>query len=200
MHTRWRSLYPFDWDFRGCPREELPILYNYEFSRESAWIRGQVAFVRRGTIAGSTYWAPNPSFGWSWPAQSYLSIPERARLKRLYAMMEADARDRELLQILSPPPITQPSRRTGRASPMARYRYQLLALSVARLRVGHTASETLTILDAEFKKDSPFADVSALERSQRKAHRFLVSFVLKARQQLEHGRWFPPFGPYIVWP
>jgi hypothetical protein len=196
--SRWRSSYPFDWDFRCCPPEELPILYNYEYSRESVWIREQVDFIRHGPVpSATTYYSPNPSFGWpEWPVQSYLSIPENERLRRLYSLL----RDHEqFVELLHPPKIYASPTRTGRASYAARYADQLRALSVARLRISHTAAETLALL-GQLHDPPTYTDTTALERAQRKAHRLLVRFVLLAKAQLTHGHWFPPFGAYIIRP
>jgi len=195
--SKWRSSYPSDWDFRSCPPDELPILYNYEFSRESAWIREQVEFIRHAQNSAPTYWSPSPSFGWpEWPLQSYLSIPELERLRRLYGLTSAQERFAELL---NPPKILAAPTRTGRASYRAGYADQLRALSVARLRVGRTAAETRALL-AQLYDPSPYAEETALERAQRKAYRVLVRFVLLAKAQLAHGRWFPPFGAYVIRP
>jgi hypothetical protein len=126
--SKWRSSYPLDWDFRSCPPDELPILYNYEFSRESGWIGEQVEFIRCGHSTSPTYWAPNPAFGFpEWPAQGYLSIPEVERLKRLYGLLSEHGR---FVELLNPPKILPLRTRTGRASYRAGYGDQLRALSV----------------------------------------------------------------------
>jgi hypothetical protein len=172
-------------------------LYNYEFSRESAWIGKQVEFIRYGRVTSPSYWSPNPSFGWSeWPLQSYLSIPELERLRRLYGLL---SEHEQFVELLRPPKILTPATREGRASNAARYTDQLRALSVARLRVGRTAAETLTLL-AQLYDPSPYRDTTALERAQRKAHRFLVSFILRANERIKNGLWFPPFGGYVIRP
>jgi hypothetical protein len=196
--SKWRSSYPFDWDFRSCPPEELPILYNYEFSRESAWVRRQVEFIRYGHVMPPTYWSPNPAFGWrEWPTQNYLSIPEVERLRRLYGLLSGHE---QFVALLRPPTILAPATREGRASFAARYSDQLRALSIARLRTDWTAVETFALLREIYAKRVPYSDVTAMERAQRKAHRFLVSFVLRAEERIKEGLWFPPFGGYVIRP
>jgi hypothetical protein len=175
----------------------MPLEHNYEYSREAAELRELVAFMRQGSIPGPTYWESIPD-GWpEWAERSYRSIPQAERLRRLEALAESDERFRDLLR---PPQLPGPPYRTGRASDAARYRDQLRALMVARLRVQGTAVETLELLWQAYGPGVPYRDVTALERARRKAHRFLVSFLFRARAQLEHGCWFPPFGGYLVRP
>jgi hypothetical protein len=175
---------------------EKPFLYNYEYSRESAELRELVAFIRHGRMQEPTYWAPNPAFGWpEWPDRSYLCIPQTERLWRLSALAESHAKVHHLL---NPPPFERPATREGRASFAARYNDQLRALSLARLRVDWTAKETFALLREIYGERAPYGDVTAMERAQRRTHRVLVAFILRAKAGIEHGLWFPPFGSYVI--
>jgi hypothetical protein len=157
--------------------------------------------MRQGSIPSPTYWESIPDFGWpEWPEQSYRSIPQTERLRRWEALAANKVQFRELLRELLPALLPEGPLRTGRAAAAARYRYQLRALMVARLRVQWTAVQTLEFLRQAYGPEVPYSDVTALERTQRKAHRFLVGFLFRARAQLEHGCWFPPFGGYLVRP
>jgi hypothetical protein len=197
-HRRWRPYYPHDWDNEDCEQWEVGWWHNWEFSREALEIRDRVEFFRSGSITGPTYWAAIPDFGWpEWPEHSYLSIPQAERNRRWEALAVNDVRFRELLQ---PPQLPAGPGRTGRAAAAARYRDQLQALMVARLRVKWTAVETLGLLKEAYGFEVRYSDVTALERAQRKAHRFLAEFIFRTRTQLEHGRWFPPFGGYVIRP
>jgi hypothetical protein len=196
---RWKPLYPLDWDFSECPDFEERILYCYEFSRESQALRERVAFIRYGTLPEPTYWAPSSDFGWAeWPAQRYLSVAQTERVRRLGILAVTKERHASLF----PRETTERTagrKRTGRASDAARYHDRLRALSVARLRVNHGAAETLQILE-RIDGRKVYSDTTALERAKRKVHQFLVEFVWRAETQIEHGRWFPPFGIHLIQP
>jgi hypothetical protein len=82
-------------------------LHDYEYSRESGWIKDRVDFIRHGTIEEPTYWSPRSSWGWSeWPAEGYLSIPETIRRQRLQILFARNYD--ELLALSVRPPITGP--------------------------------------------------------------------------------------------
>jgi hypothetical protein len=85
-------------------------LHDYEYSRESGWIREQVDFIRHGQIPAPTYWSPNPSFGWSeWPEESYLSIPDDERKKRLQRVAATNYDELRALSVRPPITGTPPS-------------------------------------------------------------------------------------------
>jgi hypothetical protein len=196
----WQPSYSQDWDCTKCLQTELSKLYCYEFSRESLALRDRVAFIRHGKIEESSYWSPFHTFGWlEWPEQSYLSIPQAERVQRLEALALADGKVIELLPREQSAKISERDTRTGRASAQARYRDQLRALSVARLRVNYGVEETRQILTRTYGHE-PYSDVTALERAKRKAHRFLIRFVLQAEAHIAQGLWFPPFGNHIIRP
>jgi hypothetical protein len=197
--NRWQPSFPEDWSLIEYLQRELPALYCYEFSRESQALRDSVEFVRHGKITELTYWQPCPEFGWAeWPAQSYLSIPQAERLERLNALT---LRNEKILELFPKPIVKTPARprHTGRASDEARYHDQLRSLSVARLRVNFSAAEALELLSRTNGR-ALYSDTTALERAKRKAHRFLIGFILRAETQIAHGLWFPPFGNHIVKP
>jgi hypothetical protein len=115
-------------------------LHDYEFSRESAWIREQVEFIRYGQIPAPSYWSPLPTFGWPewWPAHSYLSVPEEERKSRLQLLAATNYDELRALSVR--PPITgSPAR--GKIMPI--YLDDNLSLSeqyealLALLRVEH---------------------------------------------------------------
>ena len=81
---------PFDLDFSSCPPEQRAALLSYERSRDDDFVRERVAFIRSGIIEGSTYWSPNPEFGWSeWPSTPFLSIDATVRAQRLGLLYHA---------------------------------------------------------------------------------------------------------------
>ena len=101
----------------------MGYLHDYEYSRESAWIREQVDFIRYGRIEAPTYWSPNPAFGWpEWPNKSYLSIPANERQKRLPKLLatndEGKARVRDDLLALSVRPPIQGEPTRGKIIPV----------------------------------------------------------------------------------
>jgi hypothetical protein len=198
VRNRWRPHYPHDWDLRGGLDLERAFLHNYEFSRESSELREWVASIREGRIEEPTYWSAAPTFGWpQWPQEGYLGIPQAERLWRLSALAQSCPRVRELLHLSLEGRVAT---REGRAASAARYNDQLRALSIARLRVDWTARETFALLREIYGEQTPYSDVTALERAQRRAHRYLTAFTLRAKAQISGGQWFPPFGAYLIRP
>jgi hypothetical protein len=210
------SLQPLDWNFSSCPPDDLPVLYCYEFSRESISLRETVDYMRHGESHG--YWSPIPDFGWTeWPAEPFLSIPPAERARRI-------------VQLFTPNPVTdvvhalvkQPLNNSifeqqiaiakhvreqctdgPEAPPKGRRANalddQLRALSITRLRQHHSAREVIDLLQEHFLKVA-YKDPSNLDRAKAKLPRHLTAFVLRAQGQIQEGRWFPPFGPYLIKP
>jgi hypothetical protein len=210
------KLAPLDWNFSSCPPAELPILYNYEFSRESGDLRDDIDFMRRGRPSGSTYWSPVPDFGWpEWPLLPYLTIPPAERQRRI-AMLFAPNSVGDIVQALSEQPLNsalwedqlaiakhvREGCTTAKALPRNRsasYRDCLRTLSVYRLRQYHSARETKDLLGEHFRK-AAYNHPGNIDRAKREFMRHLYAFVLRAQDQAGKGYWFPPFGPHLVRP
>ena len=57
MRHGWQSAYPGDWCVAGCPIPEMAPLHDFEYSRESGWMRAQVNFIRHGQIPAPSFWS-----------------------------------------------------------------------------------------------------------------------------------------------
>jgi hypothetical protein len=215
------KLQSLDWNFTSHAPDELPVLYNYEFSRSSARLREWVKFIRRGKIKGPTYWTPDPQFGWpQWPQQPYLAIPAEERADRLQALFKKDTSADELLALreqlfrregpkleeifsalLRLPNAASQNRAVGRAATKAKYRDELRSLAVYRLREYHSPQVACRMYNTAYTAyGQTYGDVDALEKARRKAHRYLTAFVLSAAANASRGLWFPPFGTSLTSP
>lgn len=87
----------------------------------------------------------------------------------------------------------------NRSASTARYRDQLRTLSVHRLRQHYSAPDVLELLREHYRK-SAYNDPSNLDRAKRRCASYIVAFSLRAQEQIRQGRWFPPFGPYLIKP
>jgi hypothetical protein len=214
------KLHPLDWNFSSCPPTELPILYCYEFSRESVYLREAVDYLRHGRPAGLTYWSSIPDFGWpEWPKSPILLIPPAERRRRIAQLLVPNPITDIVCALAEQPPdsslfsrqlaiarhVREQSTPTAKASPRnrsavaARYRDQLRALSVYRLRRHYRAREVMGLLREHFRK-AAYNDTSSLYKAAKRARQHLAAFVLRAHSQLDKGQWFPPFGPCLIEP
>jgi hypothetical protein len=212
------KLQPLDWNFSTCPAGELPILYCYEFSRESSSLREIVDYMRYARPEGPTYWLLIPAFGWrEWPLYPFLSIPEPERRRRIEQLLTPNPVS-DIVHALAeqPPgsslweqqlaiaksiraqstPVSKAPRKGRRANAL---HDQLRMLSVYRLRQHHSAGEVIDILREHFRK-ATYNDPSNLDRAKRELPKHLTAFVLRAQGQIQKGCWFPPFGPYLIKP
>jgi hypothetical protein len=212
------KLQPLDWNFSACPPAERPILYCYEFSRESSSLRETVDYMRNGRPEEPTYWSNIPDFGWSeWPFYPFLSIPESERRRRIEQLLTPNPVSEIVLALAEQPPgssfweqqlaiaksiraqstpVLKASRKGRRANAL---HDQLRALSVYRLRQYHSARKVIGILREHFRK-AAYNDPSNLDRAKRELPKHLTAFVLRAQGRIQKGCWFPPFGPYLIKP
>jgi hypothetical protein len=212
------KLQPLDWMFSDCPPDELPILYCYEFSRESISLRETVDYMRHGQPEESTYWTPDQNFGWrEWPLYPFLSIPQPERTRRI-AQPFAPNPVADIVQATAKPPfggsiieqqlaiakhVREQCTAVHKTPPKGRRANalddQLRALSIHRLRQHHSARKVIDLLQEHFLKVA-YKDPSNLDRAKAKLPKHLAAFVLRAQGQIQNGRWFPPFGPYVIKP
>jgi hypothetical protein len=205
------KLQPLDWNFSTCPKEELPILYCYEFSRESISLRDAIEHMRRG----------KPGFGWpEWPEQPFLSIPARKRQKRLTRLLTPDPLS-DIIEAIATQPedaseldlqiaiavhvreqaTQKKDEPRNRGAATARYRDQLKALSVYRLRRHHSARKIISLLQETYRKMTYNDDASAsVYKAAKRAEQHLDAFALRAHSQILAQRWFPPFGWHLIKP
>jgi len=204
------KLQPLDWNFSSCPPDELPILYGYEFSRESDSLLAEVDSIRRGS---------RPYFGWpEWPEQPFLSIPARQRQERLtrlltpnpandiieaIASLPEDASELDLQIAIAVHVREQATQKKdaprNRSAAAAKYRDQLRALSIYRLRQHYSAREVLDILREQYRK-AAYSDTASLYKAAKRAEQHLNEFVLRAHSQILSKQWFPPFGWHLLNP
>jgi hypothetical protein len=212
------KLHPLDWDFSSCPPDELPILYCYEFSRELSSMLREVGHMRYGEPKESSYWTPDPNFGWpEWPEFPFLAVPVRERARRLALLMVPDPMA-DIVQITARPTVPRtvlelqialvkhireqttpkPAQR-NRGSDIARYRDQLRALSVYRLMEHFSARDVVDFLREHYRRPL-YTRPNGLYKVCHRASQHLQRFEGKARAQIREGQWFPPFGRYLVSP
>jgi hypothetical protein len=94
---------PEDWDFRSCPKAELPVCWHYEFARESNRLILLVEIIRRVGPKRPHFYVRKDfvNFGWSeWWRQPYLTIPLQERENRLKWLQEPS--DEALAGLLNP--------------------------------------------------------------------------------------------------
>jgi hypothetical protein len=210
-------LAPLDWNFSNCPLPELPILYNYEFSRESGDLREDVDFIRHGQPSEPTYWSNIPDFGWpEWPELPFLTISPAERQRRIALLSSPPDPITDIVQALAELPLDSPPVEQQRAivkhireqytsvKPLPRnrsasYRDRLRALSVYRLRQHYSAPDVLKLLQEHYRK-AAYNHPGNIDRAKREFMRHLYAFVLRAQDQARKGQWFPPFGPYLIRP
>ena len=205
------KLQPLDWDFSSCPPDELPVLYGYEFSRESDSLLAEVNSIRLGSRR----------FGWpEWPEQPFLSIPARQRQERLTRLLTSDPIS-DIIEAIAPLPedaseldlqiaiavyareqaTQKKDEPRNRGAATARYRDQLRALSIYRLRRHYSARKIISLLQETYRKMTYNDDASAsVYKAARRAEQYLDAFVLRAHSQILAKQWFPPFGWHLIKP
>jgi hypothetical protein len=157
-----------------------------------------------------------------WPLSLFLSIdpPERARrlelpppspepwiaaLPLLYSAtqlklrVDGDKTREEFAAafgaLLEAHNIGRPSRtpsKTGREAPRDRLEFQLLGLTLLRLRRYFTAGDTMILLEGTGWAGS-YSEETSLDRHKRKAKRDMCAFSFLAREAMDNGTWFFPF-------
>jgi hypothetical protein len=174
--------------------------------------------MRHGQPEEPTYWTPDQNFGWrEWPLYPFLSIPQPERARRI-AQLFVPNPVADIVQATAKPPcggsifeqqhaiakhVKEQCTAVPKAPPKGRRANalddQLRALSIYRLRQHYSAREAMDLLQEHFR-EAPYKDPSNLDRAKAKLPKHLAAFILLAKNQIEKGRWFPPFGPYLIKP
>jgi hypothetical protein len=160
----------------------------------------------------------------AWPGTSFLAIDAQERARRLglpppspdpwiaalpllgkgatqLVLRVDDSKSREELiaafaALLDAHGIGRPSRppsKTGRNAPRDRLETQMLGLALVRLRKHFTAGETMILLEGTGWAGS-YSEETSLDRAYREAKRDQCAFSLLAREAMDNGAWFFPFG------
>jgi hypothetical protein len=87
---------------------------------------------------------------------------------------------------------SRPPSKTGREAPRDRLEFQLLGLTLLRLRRYFTAGDTMILLEGTGWAGS-YSEETSLDRHKRKAKRDMCAFSFLAREAMDNGTWFLPF-------